>query len=202
LDAGLALRLGFSFASFEPTWPRLAFGVPMQTVLTRRLLLRFEPGLEWGLAHTDVNGAAFFVPLRLQIVAHQRLSLYAQSGLLATWSDVNRRYVIPAGIGLQLALLKWLDVGLELTVVAKAGSEMPEAARRIFYDSAATITPAIYDRSLLANLRLHGGAGKIYRAISEVFADEDDEVTYHEPPPPRPLRRAPPPRPVCAPVEY
>jgi hypothetical protein len=203
-DDSVALRLGFSFASFDPAWPRLAVGVPMQMSLGdgESFFLRFEPSFAWGLSHTETNGATFVLPLRLQLLAKRVLSIYAQGGLLASWSHINERYVIPAGLGLQLSPARWLDVGLELTVAIKAGSELPEAARRIFYDSTATITPAIYDRSLLLNFRLHGGASRAYRAIASLFADEDDdeESSYHEPAPPPPPPS--PTRPVCGKIEW
>jgi Ca-activated chloride channel family protein len=183
-DSGVALRFGFSFGSFAPIWPRLAVGLPMQGVLAEdRLLLRFEPGIEWGLSHTEVNSAVLVLPVRLQLLLRRTISLYAESGVQAAWSRTDTRYVFPAGLGLQLTAAKWLDVALELTVAAKAGSEMPETARRIFYDSAATITPAIYDRSLLLNFRLHGIAGKIYKTL----ADEEDQGPVDG----RPSRSAP-----------
>ena len=192
-DGVMALRLGFSYASVDPAWARLAFGVPMQLMLARRLLfLRFEPGFEWGMQDADDNPAVFVLPLQLRLLASDEISLYAQGGFQAAWSQTGKRYVIPAGVGLQLAAATWLDIALELTLAAKAGSEMPEAARRIFYDSAATITPAIYDRSLLMNLRLHGSARKLLDALPGGYT----VVTHYESEPLRPRR------PACEPVEY
>jgi Ca-activated chloride channel family protein len=192
-DGGMALRLGFSFASVDPAWARLALGVPMQLALSRNLLLlRFEPGFEWGLNDTDDNPAVLVLPLRLHLLASDDVSLYALGGFQATWSQTGKRYVLPAGIGLQIAAATWLDIALELTLVAKAGSELPEAARRIFYDSTATLTPAVYDRNLLISFRLHGPAGAIGRiAVSRYQGDWRDY---------RP-RRAPAP-PVCDEVEW
>jgi hypothetical protein len=192
-DGGMALRLGLSYASVDPAWARLALGVPLQLALSRNLLLlRFEPGFEWGLGDTDDNPAVFVLPLRLHLLASDDVSLYALGGFQAAWSQTGKRYVIPAGIGLHITAATWLDIALELTLVAKAGSEMPEAARRIFYDSAATITPAVYDRNLLVNFRLHGRASAIGRvAVSRYQGDGRDY---------RP-RRAPARR-VCDEVEW
>ena len=197
----LALRFGFSFASFDPVWPRLALGAPMQMLLARnRLLMGFEPGLEWGLNQTDVNSAVFVLPLRLQLLGLDKLSLYASGGFQAAWSRLNQRYVVPAGIGVRLTPTKWLDLALEWTMVAKAGGEMSENARRIFYDSATTITPAIHDRSVLLTLRLHSATWAMHGTTDEDDSDDEDgdgDRVYHAPPPP-PL----PPPPECGDVEW
>jgi hypothetical protein len=168
--AGLALRTGFSFASLDPLWPRLAFGLATRLPLVTDLLwLRFEPGFEWGLHDTAGNGAVFVLPVQLQINAAEGIALYGTGGLQAAWSRASKRYVIPAGIGLLLAPTGWLDVSLELNLAAASGSELPAPARRIFYDSAASITPTIYDRTLLLKVRLrkptvrhYGGGGGYY----------------------------------------
>jgi Ca-activated chloride channel homolog len=214
-DGGRALRVGVSLASFDPLWPRLALGAPVQFALARqRLFLRLEPGVEWGLVHTDVNSAAFILPVQLQLLAFQHrsgsLSVYASTGVQAAWMRPEQRYAIPVGLGLQLALARWLDVAAELSMVAKAGSEMPEAARRIFYDTAATVTPSIYDRSLLLHVRLHEDTGRLAQELSRWWAVDEDEVdgeAVDDDPreriaTPQVARRAPAAPPACEQVEW
>jgi hypothetical protein len=175
-DSGLALRLGFSAASFTPMWPRLAVGAPIQASLARdRLLLRFEPGLEWGLDHTDGNAAVFVLPARLQVLPIAPLSFFVAGGLQATWHRAGERYVIPLVLGLVWTPAPGFDVRVEVTMAAKAGGGMPESSRRIFYDSAATLPLAVYDRSLLVSLRLYGNAFKWRRRIREP-AEELEEA--------------------------
>jgi hypothetical protein len=175
-DSGLALRLGFSFASFTPMWPRLAVGAPLQASLARDwLLLRFEPGFEWGLDHTDGNVAVFVLPARLQVMPIAPLSPFVAGGVQAAWHRPGERYVIPLVLGLVFTPARGFDVRVEVTMAAKAGGVMPESSRRIFYDSAATLPLAIYDRSLLVSLRLYGDAFKWRRGIRRP-ADELEEA--------------------------
>ena len=84
-------------------------------------------------------------------------------------------------------------------MVAKAGSEMPEAARRIFYDSTASITPAIHDRSLLFTFRLHSETWATLSGTDDDDSEDndDDGRIYRDPPPP-----PRPPLPMCDEVEW